>query len=577
MVTEDFYELSVLFVENDFPKAAAIFFHNLGFIDKPEIVSRSTNSKLWIYELIGYETFLLEEERHSLELIEEASELRSVYFKKYNVQLLAIVLSPYANRSQTAYQIQKVVSKGTGRYSIILFSQKCNGRRECMFSVDSGKDIILSDWFSVDDNVDKLLGIAAPNLTCSSAGEFVRDFAYHIGRSYYGCYPRHAMRFELLQYASQAYQMPDGTYDWYRLHDDAEKLQYQDVYKYGDDFVEPCPGDGNVSEDQGLSADILFADIPATPKPEAIPEVYSASAEERAKDETDLLIEQLGGSLLNPIELLAALERKQAATQVSGSLSGQTNKATSTAKESPSNNGFATQTQTIEEVDHTTSDGGMYSLFSEGMLSEETPLEKKEQKVKAAVNAKSDMSSTAKQEDEAESEMPLESDDVIQQEDAIDEILSNPISKNDLFADEIDEEPDYGSVQHESELMCTRAEEDLAEKHISHLKEELHQIGTLLEEQIAKQSHLNDKQKALELEVKKLEKSKSFSFSRAWRRLTSAFSRGKNAQENTNANLEKAKRELLVNKHQLELLKEEIERQTQEKNRIERELKNFEN
>lgn len=577
MVTEDFYELSVLFVENDFPKAAAIFFYNLGFIDKPEIVSRSTNSKLWIYELIGYETFLLEEERHSLELIEEASELRSVYFKKYNVQLLAIVLSPYANRSQTAYQIQKVVSKGTGRYSIILFSQKCNGRRECMFSVDSGKDIILSDWFSVDDNVDKLLGIAAPNLTCSSAGEFVRDFAYHIGRSYYGCYPRHAMRFELLQYASQAYQMPDGTYDWYRLHDDAEKLQYQDVYKYGDDFVEPCPGDGNVSEDQGLSADILFADIPATPKPEAIPEVYSASTEERTKDETDLLIEQLGGSLLNPIELLAALERKQAATQASGSLSGQTNKAISTAKESPSNNGFAPRTQTIEEVDDTTANGGMYSLFSEDMLSEETPIEKKEQKAEAAVNAKSDMSSTAKQEDEAESEMPPESDDVMQQEDAIDEILSNPISKNDFFADEIDEETDYGSAQRESELMCIRAEEDLAEKHISHLKEELHQIGTLLEEQIVKQSHLNDKQKALELEVKKLEKSKTFSFSRAWRRLTSAFSRGKNAQGNTNANLEKAKKELLVNTHQLKLLKEEIERRTQEKNRIESELKNFEN
>ncbi len=58
--------------------------------------------------------------------------------------------------------------------------------------------------------------------------------------------------------------------------------------------------------------------------------------------------------------------------------------------------------------------------------------------------------------------------------------------------------------------------------------------------------------------------------------MTSVFSRGRNARGNIDVNLENMKKALLVNTHQLEQVKEEIERQEQEKNRIANELEKFE-
>ncbi len=586
MIIADFYELARPFCESNFLEAAAKLFWELGYIENAEIINRSETPESWVYDLIGYQVYLSEEERFCIRQMEEAAELATADFKGENmVRLFAIKLAPHAERSQTAYQLQKVLSKGVGKYSIILFAQETENGRNCMFSVDSGNDIILSDWLSVNDDADKLLSVMGENLTCSSAGEFQRDFAYHIGRSYYGCFPRHAMRFELLQYASLVYQLPDGACDWHRLRDDAEKLQYQDVYKYGDDFIEPCPGDGNTAEDTEISADILFVDGFTTAPEDVVPEVYSSAVENREKDETDLLIEQLGGSLLDPIDPLSILEGKSMATKATISPDSKVAEEISVVSENLSIDEGSIVVQKTDKENAAT-DEGMYSLFSDDMLNETASTDDFSPSFSEENSSNAEVTAARESEvllgnlfDEAAKGIPEEPEDTItvaeeQKNDAAD-MLSTPVSDIEILVDEVGRESDDSAFPAESESVDTK-EGVFAEEHISCLKEELHQISAMLEEQLAKQRILEDKQKALESKVKNLEKSKAFSFSRAWKRLTSVFSRGRNARGNIDVNLENMKKALLVNTHQLEQVKEEIERQEQEKNRIANELEKFE-
>ncbi len=311
----DFYELAAVFREDDFIHGAAALFRQLQYTEQSECKSRSVDVKRWIYNLLGYDVSISLEELAAIEQIKVAGELSTIHFNPdESIRLFAIELQPWARRSQVAYLIHKLFAKSVGDCSTILFCQERQGERSCMFSIDTGDILILSDWMTEKSEVESLQAIQAAYLSDQDARSFQWDMAREIGRSYYWASQTPALIFyDLLQYASRAYEKEDGSYDWLALHDDVEKLYFQPMREYGDDYIEPLVGDGKGdSADIDISNDVILAaledesgDIESDDE-NVIPDDDNLNVKE--EDDVDALIAQLGDDFDNPDVLIKALE-----------------------------------------------------------------------------------------------------------------------------------------------------------------------------------------------------------------------------------------------------------------------------
>lgn len=136
--------------DDDFVKGAATLFTNLGLIDGPLILNYSREVRYWIYEALSYSIRLNQEDYEVLSNIQLGGEITpSIMGNGENIRIFAIELQPGADRSQKAYDIHRIFSRVVGDCSIILYRQENNGERYCMFSLDIGNNIVLSDWYSL--------------------------------------------------------------------------------------------------------------------------------------------------------------------------------------------------------------------------------------------------------------------------------------------------------------------------------------------------------------------------------------------------------------------------------------------
>ena len=313
MIIADFYEFAAPFREEDFIHGAAMLFHHLQFTEQVKYISRSLDVKRWVYNLLGYDVSITLEEVSAIENIKMAAELESVYISDdEGIRLFAIELQPWAKRSEVAYQIHKLFAKAVGDCSTILFAQEVNGVRSCLFSVDTGDNLILSDWFTEESDVQSFFNIDAAYLSSEDARSFQSDLAYAIGRSYYWRLDTPVLiYYDLLQYAERAYVQKDGTYDWTQLHADVEEIYLQPMKEYGDDYIPPALGDGKGDvEEFDITGELLDAEFEKNEDEsfelEESPLEYTGS---ESTDEIDGLIEQLGEDFNDSGKLLKALQK----------------------------------------------------------------------------------------------------------------------------------------------------------------------------------------------------------------------------------------------------------------------------
>lgn len=309
MKVANFAEIADVFYDTDFISSAAQFFCYLEFIEKPLVLNRSKDVKSWLYDILGYSSVFTDIEREALSHIKNAGELLPVVISKDDkVRLFAIELESVPDRSIIAYTIHCIFSKEVGKCSTILFRQTYRKRNYCMFSMDVGKDIILSDWLTEDSEAEKIFDISAENLSCDCSENFQMDMADIIGRGYYRNTFSKACIYDLLAFQGDRYKT-DGHIDWEALRDDVENYKNKAIYDYGDDYVDPKPGDGKgekVSELE-IPVDVLLNNEPEKDdKINARLEESSASQEDNF-EETDPLLEKLKGNFGNAIDLLKAL------------------------------------------------------------------------------------------------------------------------------------------------------------------------------------------------------------------------------------------------------------------------------
>lgn len=307
MIIADWYELAVIFNEDDFIKGAAVFFQYLQYIEQGKVVSYSKDVDRWVYHLLGYDVYLSKEELAAIKQIKLAGEISSVCISDTEkIRLFTIELQPWVSRSQVAHTIHKLFAKGIENYSVILFGQKKEENRECLLSIDVGDTIILSDWFSAESDVTPLLSINGSYLSSLSAKDFQLDLSYEIGRSYYRAPDTPAIiRYELLQYNSRAYVLTNGEYDWQQLHDDVDDLYIGPLRTYGDDYIEPPSKE--IKDDEDISIDDIVT--PFEDVGNANDEIVKIEdlTEPKEKDEIDQLLVKLGEDFDDPAKLLKAL------------------------------------------------------------------------------------------------------------------------------------------------------------------------------------------------------------------------------------------------------------------------------
>lgn len=309
MIIADYYELADVFYGDSFIDCASVFFNRLGLVESAEVTSYASEIKSWVYDLLGYDIHLSKEERSALGWIQSAAELTSILMESgERIRLFSIQLKPSKDRSQIAYTIQKMFSKGVGDCSNILFCQDSPEKREIMLTMDTGNDIILSDWYSAESDADKFLNIATSSLSWKNARDFQADLSYVMGREYY-FRPFSSLDFYVfLSFSPRAFLLEDGQCDWEALHKEMDALRDKAVFDYGDDYVEPCPGDGKGIDDLDIPIDDLYSE-PILASTEV---VNQEDLPNDVIDENfDRLITQLEDSINDPVKLMKILDFNQ--------------------------------------------------------------------------------------------------------------------------------------------------------------------------------------------------------------------------------------------------------------------------
>lgn len=309
MIIADYYELADVFYGDSFIDGASVFFKRLGLVESAEVKSYASEIKSWVYDLLGYDVHLSKEERSALGWIQSAAELASILMESgETIRLFSIQLKPSKDRSQIAYTIQKMFSKGVGDCSNILFCQDSPEKREIMLTMDTGNDIILSDWYSVESDADKFLNIATSSLSWKNARDFQADLSYVMGREYY-FRPFSSLDFYVfLYYSPRAFLLEDGHCDWEALHKEMDALRDKAVLDYGDDYVEPCHGDGKGIDDLDIPIDDLYSE-PTRASTEVVNQEDLPN--DVTDDNFDRLITQLEDSINDPVKLMKILDFNQ--------------------------------------------------------------------------------------------------------------------------------------------------------------------------------------------------------------------------------------------------------------------------
>lgn len=107
--------------------------------------------KSWVYDLLGYDVHL-SKKNALLGWIQSAAELASILMESgETIRLFSIQLKPSKDRSQIAYTIQKMFSSEVT--ALIFYFAKIHLKKEkSCWTMDTGNDIILSDWYSVESD-----------------------------------------------------------------------------------------------------------------------------------------------------------------------------------------------------------------------------------------------------------------------------------------------------------------------------------------------------------------------------------------------------------------------------------------
>ena len=225
MIIADDNNFSCMF-DDDFVKGAATLFTNLGLIDGPLILNYSREVRYWIYEALSYSIRLNQEDYEVLSNIQLGGEITpSIMGNGENIRIFAIELQPGADRSQKAYDIHRIFSRVVGDCSIILYRQENNGERYCMFSLDIGNNIVLSDWYSLCSEARTLENVQLQYLSRTTARTFQCDLAYFLERSYYHQLSKIDSYVILLESSFETYCVPHVYFDREKLLQDAENLR----------------------------------------------------------------------------------------------------------------------------------------------------------------------------------------------------------------------------------------------------------------------------------------------------------------------------------------------------------------
>lgn len=260
----------------------------------------------------------------NVSLVEEIEWQESLQTSPEKVQIFSITTNySRCERSQNIADVHDLLQKyWTNNHSIVFFK---NEDQFIISFADAIQSHILSDWFDIDRDYDKVVDrLSIENMSLDSSSEYFNDFIFALAREYY----IHPISFEGAAYGTMPLDLLASKYDpitGVAYEADVEKDDIQDIIRanlayysrlYGDDYVEPkYDGIADIEQYRNMTDEIdrisLELDLAAKMDEEPI-ESFSFDDEDDDLDENDSLDDIDPAIFEDPVLMVEWLEKKQA-------------------------------------------------------------------------------------------------------------------------------------------------------------------------------------------------------------------------------------------------------------------------
>ncbi len=254
---DKFNEYCGIFEEEDFGLSAINFFRTIGhtLTNKPYLVAEDIS--YCIYFKLGFNHTFTQQEIESFSCIKQFSllfQLDDDIFDKAThrvIKYYAIELYVQkSDRSQIAHIIHNAFSRESEFCVVIIF----RNYEECMISISYGKDIdgnkiYLSDWISINSNINYINKIDVYNLSFKSSLSFLSDFIYYSSREYYTYVP--STEYIYNEISNFGFLVVDYKLDKDAIDEFIYGILNYHIKLYGDDYVA-------IDELEGLQIDDDF-------------------------------------------------------------------------------------------------------------------------------------------------------------------------------------------------------------------------------------------------------------------------------------------------------------------------------